>query len=296
MVRSPGIERVAITALLVTLLQASSAVAADPAAPAGGRETVEMSFMAGGPRPTTVSLADLREAVPEQRVKVFEPYEQAEIEFEALSLPAVLDEVYGKRWRSEEELLFTCTDGYQPTVPVSRVLAHRAYLAYARSRQPEFTIEKVESGRKQTIDVAPFYLIWENLRDEKIRQEGDYGWPYQVVGVELIDSAERFPALIPPEGASDEALAGFNAFRIHCSKCHKLNGQGGSIGPELNAALNPVEVRSPDWLRTWIDDPAKISPGTRMERLNPQLPDRAQVIDQIIAYLEAMANARPKAQ
>ena len=69
-------------------------------------------------------------------------------------------------------------------------------------------------------------------------------------------------------------------------------GEGGSIGPELNAAVNPLEYRDPDWLRTWIEEPSRIRPGTRMPPINPALPDRARTIDQILAYLGAMAAAR----
>ena len=64
--------------------------------------------------------------------------------------------------------------------------------------------------------------------------------------------------------------AGFRAFRVHCSKCHRLNGEGGTIGPELNLGANPVEYRSREWLHGWIDDPA----GTRPGSAAPQAPNR----------------------
>jgi hypothetical protein len=82
---------------------------------------------------------------------------------------------------------------------------------------------------------------------------------------------------------------GFAAFRIHCSRCHPVNGEGGTIGPELNRAEAPAGRRDAKWLHDWIDDPSRISPGTRMERLNPDLPDRGAVIASIIAYLQAIA-------
>ena len=65
----------------------------------------------------------------------------------------------------------------------------------------------------------------------RLRQEGDFGWPYQVVGVDVIRAAERFPKLTPPADSSPAVRAGFVEFRIHCSRCHKLNGEGGDIGP-----------------------------------------------------------------
>jgi hypothetical protein len=68
-----------------------------------------------------------------------------------------------------------------------------------------------------------------------------------------------------------------------------MNGQGGNIGPELNAAANPAGKRDPVWLRHWIDAPAELVPTARMEPLSPELPDRDAVLDSIVAYLQAMA-------
>jgi hypothetical protein len=71
-----------------------------------------------------------------------------------------------------------------------------------------------------------------------------------------------------------------------------VNGDGGTLGPELNRAEAPAGKRDPKWLHDWIDDPSRTSPNTRMERLNPDLPDRDAVIASIIAYLQAMSGKR----
>ena len=238
------------------------------------------------------ALDALRRRVPSSAVRVFEPYEGREVGFSALRLDRVLDVAYGASWRGEEELLFTCRDGYQPTIPVQRVLSHRAWLAFERTDQEGFTIRKRESGEIKQVALGPFYLVWENLGDAKVRQEADYGWPYQLVGVDLIRTRDRFPGMIPPADASAEVLAGFAAFRVHCSKCHSLNGEGVSIGPELVAGASPLEYRDRDWLRSWIEDPTRILPTARMPALNPALPDRARTVDEMLAYLQAMARAR----
>jgi mono/diheme cytochrome c family protein len=251
-----------------------------------------LSFSARGEPVARHDLAWLKRNVEPGRVRVMEPYEQREVEFDALPLRELLDAVYGERWRSEEELLFTCRDGYEPSVPVRRVLEHRAWLAFARPDASGFEIDKLESGEHKPIDLSPFYLVWENLDDPLMLQESDYGWPYQLVAIDLIRSADRFPGLAPPDGASPEVVAGFRAYRVHCSKCHQLNGEGGHIGPELNATVNPVEYREAGWLRGWITDPGRINPGSRMPPLNPALPDRDRVVDEIIAYLRAKADER----
>lgn len=277
MARWTAAERAAL-AILVALL----------ALPARADDTA-LAFRRHGQPVATRELAALKQLTPAQTVRVFEPYERRELAFVALRFDRVLDALYGAGWRKEEELLFTCRDGYQPTVPVARVAQHAAWLAFAREGAP-FSIQKLESGRVQSVSLAPFYLIWENLADAQVRSEGDYGWPYQLVGVELIRSRDRFPHMAPPANAPAQVWDGFNAFRIHCSRCHPVNGEGGKIGPELNRAESPVGRRDAAWLRDWIDDPSRISPGTRMERLDPALPGRGAVIASIIAYLQAIAD------
>ena len=280
MARSPRTER----ALAVRAWLLASLLAALP----GAAQANDLTFARRGQPVKTLSLEALRASVEASRVHVLEPYEEGEATFQALPLPAVLDRAYGPAWREEEELLFTCLDGYQPGVPVSRVLAHEAWLAFDRVDAPAFAIRKRESGQVRNVDLGPYYLIWENVDDPVILQEMDYGWPYQLVGVDLIRSADRFPKLAPPAGASEKVRAGFVEYRVHCAKCHELNGEGGNIGPELNAPGSPLADREEAWLRTWIADPQKIRPNTRMESLNPKLPDREKVVDEIVAYLHAM--------
>ncbi len=252
----------------------------------------ELSFSRHSERVATRDLEWLRQRVEPSTVRVHEPYESREVVFAALPFDRVLDALYTPSWRNEEELLFTCSDGYQPTIPVERVRSHRAWLAFDRADHSDFSIQKLESGSVRRVELGPFYLVWENLDDAQVRQEADYGWPYQVVGVDLIRSLDRFPKMKPPADSLAAVLAGFAAFRVHCSRCHKLNGEGGSIGPELNAASSPLEYRDRDWLRSWIEDPSRIRPEARMPRLNPNLPNRARTVDEILAYLDAMATPR----
>ncbi len=50
-----------------------------------------------------------------------------------------------------------------------------------------------------------------------------------------------------------------------------------------------VRLRERQWLARWIDDPSRILPTARMPGLNPGLPERAQTIREILAYLEERA-------
>lgn len=238
---------------------------------------------------TSLTVEELALAIEPRRIEVFEPYEQAEVVFTAFPIERVFDEAYGPSWRDHEAVLFTCRDGYQPTIPVARILNKQGFIAIDRPGDVGFTILKYEEGTTRRVPLGPFYVIWENLEDAHTQSEGDYGWPYQVEAVALVSFRSRFGDMTPPKGASATTLAGFQGFVVHCSKCHKINGHGGEIGPELNYPANPTEYMTDAWLRKWIDDPTSMRLAPRMPPLNPDLPDRARMIDEIVAYLAVMA-------
>ncbi|MCH7868771.1 MAG: cytochrome c [Myxococcales bacterium] len=256
-----------------------------------------LRFLLRGEVQSTKVFDDLVKIVSPSKVRVFEPYEQAPADFYALPFNAVLDGIYGEQWRVQDEVLLTCADGYQPVFSVRRLLDYKAWLAFDRADAPEFSILKFESGERRRVDLSPYYLIWDNYDDPELRRQGDYGWPYQLIGVDFIRAQDRFPKMTPAAGASTQVLAGFASFRAHCTRCHAINGEGGSVGPELNVPRNPVEYREATWLRQWIDDPSSLIAGARMPALNKELVDRDQVIDDILAYLSAISQQKipPKA-
>ena len=191
---------VAPLALLSTCLVVAPAAA----------EPVRLHFALHSEAVAVRDLDELRRAVAPRTIRVFDPYEEREVAFEAFPLDAVLDAVYSPGWRTREELLLSCRDGYQPIVPVGRVLAHAAWLAFDRVDEPGFSILKLESGSRRRINLSPFYLVWENLEDPALRADGDYGWPYQLIGIDLIRAREHFPRMAPPAASSRNVMAGFD--------------------------------------------------------------------------------------
>ncbi len=224
-----------------------------------------------------------------EAVTVYEPYELRDVTFRGVPAQAVLDSAYGEKWRKSEVISLVALDGYTTTVPVSRLLAHKAWFAFARTDRTDFVLDK-KVPKAETVAIAPVYLVWDSVHDAAIRAEGDYGWPYQLASVRLTTFAQAFPGLAPPEHGTSEAAEGFALFTRYCATCHSLDGHGGKVGPELNAPHNVTEYWQPQWLHQWIDNPQSIRKGTAMPGMPAQVPQRQKAIAAVIAYLKAMTH------
>ncbi|MBI3557549.1 MAG: cytochrome c [Deltaproteobacteria bacterium] len=241
----------------------------------------------------TVSFEELAKISKPQAHNIFEPHESIQVTYQGLDFNALLDAVYGKAWKQAEELLFTCSDGYQPSIPGSRFAQYKSYLTISRDGGAFQLTNRLHNG--QLVKLGPFYLIWENAKNEELRTESDTGyWPYQVTTVDLINFADRFPRLAPPTSASKQAKAGFVNFRNYCMRCHSINGEGGRVAPELNYPVNITEYYNEPMLKKWILEPTSVRYRTTMPALGNDLKDRSRLVDDIIAYFKAMRSSKQK--
>jgi mono/diheme cytochrome c family protein len=249
--------------------------------PAPPKLTVQLR----GARVAELSLADLRKLGP-ARVTVDDPHEHRAIELEGVPVAAVLDAVVGPAWRTAEEVVAPCLDGFHPSIPVHLFLEREAYLAYARPGSADFAVQ--EEPAKRT-PVGPYYLVWKKGPGESPPEPA---WPYQVTGVEVTDFKTRFAAAMPPPGAGALAEEGFERFRTFCLPCHTVNGRGGGVGPELNYPVSVTEYFSEPVLRAWIADPRQVRWNAKMPVPLPPGDARGPSIDAIVAYLKVMARAK----
>ena len=98
-----------------------------------------------------------------------------------------------------------------------------------------------------------------------------------------------------PTDANAQALSPFSQRKaesllkdhLPCLGCHKLKGDGGTIGPDLSTVL---ERRSPEYIASMIADPQRVVPGSVMPRI--AMPDGTREL--ITRYLGG--NARPDAR
>lgn len=251
----------------------------------------ELTFKNKGNPVAKLSLDGIKKRVAPQAVKVFEPHEKKIREYVGFPMSALLTAVYGDAWKRSEDILFTCLDGYQPTLPVKSFIDFAAHLVFERPDQAAFKLFNV--GQNEEVELGPFYLVWDNLAAPGLKSGGAYGWPYQVTTIDLVRFHDRFPNMIVPE-APEPVKQGFVAFRRYCMNCHSINGDGGKKGIDLNFPQNVTERYTDDWLRKWIDNPRSLRPQTTMPALNPDAPEREQKIESILTYLKFMAGHKKK--
>jgi len=234
---------------------------------------------------------------PAVSLKIFEIHEKRGHIYKAYSARAIFDKTFGKDWEKAGEIVFISMDGYQASIPVTKFLSYDAYFAFAHDDDSPFTMTNVLQNN-EAVPLWPLYLIWDNIKSTVLIEDGASDMPYQVKSIELTAFATRFPNLSPPANASAEAQYGFMHFRKYCMACHRINGEGGGKAPELNYPTSVVEYIKPEYLTRWIENPSSIRHNTLMPGLAQEIPNRAKVTKEIVAYLKAMSTTkrRPKRQ
>jgi mono/diheme cytochrome c family protein len=239
----------------------------------------------------TLRLDEFDKIATASPLRIFEAHEKRARIYQVYPARQLFDQVFGEEWRAAEEIVFLCEDNYQPSIPVAKFLAYDAYFAFASADDSPFMLTNVLQNNEM-VKLGPLYLVWDNLKSSELREEGAVDMPYQVMGIELTSFAARFPKLFPPVNASQEVQRGFLHFRKYCIACHTINGQGGGKAPELNYPLSVTEYIRPEYLKRWMDNPSNIRYNTAMPALAAETPAREKVMEEIIAYLQAMRTVK----
>ena len=210
--------------------------------------------------------------------------------YEGISLPVLLEQVFGNTWETFDLVKFITLDGYQPVIPAKKIIAGSCVISTGEKGYPGFRKLKRKNG--ETVDPGPFYLVWENIRDKGIREDSWLSWPWQITGIELTGFPREFPRSAPPTLSGESVNEGFLAFRQHCIKCHTINGDGGHVGPELNYPVSVTEYWKEEWLIRFIEDPQSIRTNSKMIPFYRDVKNRQIVISSIISYLKAMKDKK----
>jgi mono/diheme cytochrome c family protein len=232
----------------------------------------------------TISLEALEKACPELEVEVDDPYQGRRMRYRALSFRCVLDQGFAARGGAaslaQENLLLMARDGYTRPAAGSVVVDPNAHLAFGEAGPGAPRFHPID---RRQVDPGPFYLVWTGV------DHGDpheHPWPYQLVTIEIAPFEEAFPHTAPRGLAkSDAGWRGYAVFQESCSACHAINGEGGTVGPELNIPRSIVEYRPLEQIRAYIRNPQ----ATRYTSMpaHPQLSDSD--LDALIAYFTAMS-------
>jgi mono/diheme cytochrome c family protein len=253
------------------------------AAPARAEGAV-LRFERAGALLRSVSRSELTARCGVTRIEIADPYYARAKTFLACPLACVLELGFGKPVSAHrgENFFLRARDGYVKPASGERLAEPGGWLAFADAERSSAGQTNWEPIDRRQVDPGPFYLVWSGPGQNDPHR---YPWPYQLAAIEIAPFEVRYPHTIPTGEPKDSpAWTGFAVFRAECVACHAINGEGGTIGPELNLPLSIVEYRPAEQIQRFVRDPAQFRYSSMPA--NPHLTQ--EQLDGLIAYFTAM--------
>lgn len=223
------------------------------------------------------------ELVAKHGLRVLEtadPYYGERKHFRAFPLADALVEAYGMAPAAlrESACLLIALDGYAVPISAARLLDDGAFVALDDVDVPGFA----PIGPRK-VSPLPAYLIWQGAGNGNLET---HPRPWQLSAIDLLPADTLYPHTKPRGVAEDSAAQhGFRLFRERCIRCHAINREGGSVGPELNVPQSIVAYRPEEQIRAYIQNPLTFRYGAM-----PANPDLSTAdLDALIAYFRVMA-------
>ena len=227
---------------------------------------------------------------PAATVTVYEPHlsvGDAHTAVDYVGYPAVdvMARLFGPDWQSEAETIeFRALDGYVSRLPVERFLTEGAFIVFMRGDGSPFTVDNLAQNETD-VPLGPYYLIWDNIGNPALLEEGARNWPYQVAEVNLVTLSDA--ALLPP-GLDERFHEGAALAKTHCLSCHLVNGYGGEKF-EANLAEVAKVYDEAEFVRLVLA-PLSVLEETTMPPLSDRLDEqeRRRIAKALFDYLVAL--------
>lgn len=216
----------------------------------------------------------------------YDPFFHMAKTYRAYSLKALI-EPYLKKLDIHENpgsdavVTFYCTDGYQPTLQLSELLAGEGFLAF---RDEDVSAKEQYWTDSLKVKFPPFYLVWQNVSKEN----QSLPWPYGLYKIRIDKVDTIYDAIYPIN--HDKAINGFNQFRDNCIKCHSINKLGGNVGPEFNFPKNITDYWEVENMWNYVKNPQSFRYNARMNPITSLTRDE---FDEIIEYLRYVRSVKP---
>lgn len=251
---------------------------------AGTTGAADLKFIRDGTTVRTLDLAALQAGCQVQKITIDDPNYGRRMSYLACPLAEVLRLGFGVPPQSlaADSFLLRARDGYAKPVTGARLLEPGGFLAFADANRTPGAGGGWEPIERKQADPGPYYLVWALPAGTDPSQ---YPWPYQLAAIEIASLETLYPHIIPRGlPPTSPAVAGYKIFRTQCIACHAINGEGGTIGPDLNIPMSIVEYRPATQIKAYIRNPASF----RYSNMPPQPHLSDQQLEELFAYFGAM--------
>jgi mono/diheme cytochrome c family protein len=239
-----------------------------------------LTFKRDGKVVRSVPLAELATRAGARTVESADPYYGAYKRFLAFPLAPALTWAYGREAKELRGRAFVliALDGYAVPVAGERLFDDGALVAIDDLDVPGFA----PIGPRKASPL-PAYLIWEGSTRTNLES---HPRPWQLVAIDAVDPLTLYPHTRPKAALEGTpVMHGFKLFRERCIRCHAINREGGSLGPDLNVPQSIVHYRPEEQIRAYIKNPLSFRYGAM-----PPNPDLSEAdLSALIAYFHAIA-------
>lgn len=246
-------------------------------------EDATLKFLVSGELVKKFNLGELKKELKSHEINFLDPEYGKEKSYKAFLLHDILQLGFGNNWKSSDysNVTFGALDGYLAVSTVSKLEEPGGYIVYEDLQYKNWELVSIRK-----VNPGPFYLVWTGKEQTTANE---YPWPWQVVSIDLVKFEARYSKVVPKGAAKDStAYKGFEIFKDRCLRCHAMNQEGGTVGPDLNAPESIVSYRSEYMVKEFIKQPSKYR-YTHMPD-HPDLSD--QDLNDLISYFNYMNENR----